>query len=76
MEEYFRQGSCLGPPYRPAITKNRPQLFEVVGVAEDVPNDLLMNKEHPAVYFPLQPADFLGSPSLQGVTLMVRWLRH
>jgi predicted permease len=57
--------------YRPAVSKNGPQLFEVVGVAEDVPNNLLMNKKHPAVYFPLHPADF-STPSLQGVTLMVR----
>jgi predicted permease len=57
--------------YRPAVSNNAPQRFEVVGVATDVPNDLLINKKHPAIYFPLRPADF-AMPSLQGVTLMVR----
>jgi putative ABC transport system permease protein len=57
--------------YRSATSKSGPQLFDVVGVAKDVANDLLMNKKHPAIYFPLHPADF-ATPSLQGVTLMVR----
>ncbi|MGP8245807.1 MAG: ABC transporter permease [Bryobacteraceae bacterium] len=45
--------------------------FEVVGVARDVSEDLVASKKHPAVYFPLHPADY-AQPSLRGVTLMVR----
>ena len=47
------------------------RVFEVVGVAKDVTEDLVVNKKHPAVYFPLHPADY-AQPSLRGVTLMVR----
>ena len=57
--------------YRPAVSKTGPQTFEVVGVAGDVANNLLMNKKHPAIYFSLHPSDF-STPSLQGMTLMVR----
>jgi predicted permease len=45
--------------------------FEVVGVARDVSEDMVASKKHPAVYFPLHPADY-AQPSLRGVTLMVR----
>ena len=48
-----------------------PQTYEVVGVARDVTEDLVASKKHPAVYFPLRPADY-AQPSLRGVTLMVR----
>jgi putative ABC transport system permease protein len=57
--------------YRSAVSKNGPHTFEVVGVAGDVANNLLMNKKRPAIYFPFHPSDF-ATPSLQGMTLMVR----
>lgn len=57
--------------YRPAVPKGSPRTYEVVGVAGDVANDLLVNKKHPAVYFPLHNAD-VSTPSLQGITLLVR----
>lgn len=57
--------------YRPAVLKGSPRTYEVVGVAGDVANDLLINKKRPAVYFPLRNAD-VSSPSLQGITLIVR----
>jgi len=57
--------------YRAAVSPNGPQTFEVVGVAGDVANNLLMNKKQPAIYFPFHPSDF-ATPSLQGMTLMVR----
>src|ERR1041385_9347200 len=57
--------------YRAAVSKNGPRTFEVVGVAGDVANNLLMNKKQPAIYFPFHPSDF-ATPSLQGMTLMVR----
>lgn len=57
--------------YRPAVPKGSPRNYEVVGVAGDVANDLVINKRRPAVYFPLRSAD-VSSPSLQGVTLLVR----
>ena len=43
----------------------------MVGVAEDVSEDFIANKKHPAIYFPLHPADY-AQPSVRGVTLMVR----
>lgn len=57
--------------YRPAVPKGSPQTYEVIGVAGDVTNDLVINKKRPAVYFPLRSAD-VSSPSLQGITLIVR----
>ncbi len=57
--------------YRSVVSQNESQSFEVVGVAGDVANNLLMNKKRPAIYFPLHPSDF-SAPSLQGITLMVR----
>jgi predicted permease len=53
-----------------ALGKGR-QVFEVVGVAGDLAEDLVASKKHPAIYFPLHPADY-AQPSLRGVTLMVR----
>jgi ABC-type antimicrobial peptide transport system permease subunit len=44
-----------------------------VGVAKDVSEDFIASKKHPAIYFPLQQADY-AQPSLRGVTLMVRGL--
>lgn len=57
--------------FRPAKPGNGRQEFEVVGVAGDVAEDLIASKKHPAIYFPLRPADY-GQPSPRGVTLMVR----
>jgi ABC-type antimicrobial peptide transport system permease subunit len=57
--------------YRPAVPKNGLKVLQVVGVAGDVPNDLLANKKHPAIYFSLRAADF-ATPSLQGLILLVR----
>lgn len=57
--------------YRPAVPKGLPRTYEVVGVAGDVANNLIINKKHPAVYFPLRDAD-VSSPALQGITLLVR----
>ncbi len=45
--------------------------MQVVGVAKDVTEDLVVNKKHPAIYFPLRAADY-AQPSLRGVTLMLR----
>ncbi len=57
--------------FRPGAVGKGRRIFEVVGVARDVANDLVAQKEHPAIYFPLRPADY-EQPSLRGVTLMVR----
>jgi len=57
--------------YRPAVPKGSPRTYEVIGVAGDVANDLVINKKRPAVYFPLRNAD-VATPSLQGMTLLVR----
>ena len=57
--------------YRPAVPKGSPRTYQVIGVAGDVANDLVINKKHPAIYFPLRNAD-VSSPSLQGITLLVR----
>jgi predicted permease len=57
--------------YRSAVPKGLPRTYEVVGVAGDVANDLVINKKRPAVYFPLRNAD-VSTPSLQGITLLVR----
>ncbi|MGO8736149.1 MAG: ABC transporter permease [Terriglobia bacterium] len=57
--------------FRPGVLGKGRQVFEVVGVAKDVAEDLVASKKHPAIYFPLRPADY-AQPSLSGVTLMVR----
>ena len=57
--------------YRPATSENDQQFFQVIGVAADVTNDLVANKKHPAIYFPLRPRDF-ATPSLEGMTLILR----
>jgi len=56
---------------RPNALEKHRRVFQVVGVAGDVANDLIAAKKHPAIYFPLGPADY-AQPSLLGVTLMVR----
>ena len=40
-------------------------------MAGDVANDLVISQKRPAVYFPLRNTD-ISSPSLQGITLLVR----
>jgi predicted permease len=57
--------------YRAAVLSREPRTYVVVGVAGDVSEDVVASKKHPAVYFPLRPAD-LAQPSLRGVTLMLR----
>lgn len=57
--------------HRPQVTGSGRQVFEVVGVARDVSEDLVAGKLHPAIYFPLRTADY-ARPSIRGVTLMVR----
>lgn len=57
--------------FRPGVLDKGRQVFEVVGVVGNVANDLVAEKEHPAIYFPLRPADY-AQPSLLGVTLIVR----
>jgi ABC-type antimicrobial peptide transport system permease subunit len=46
-------------------------MFEVIGVAGDVTEDLAMKKPKPTVYFPLGSNDY-ARPSLRGVTLILR----
>jgi macrolide transport system ATP-binding/permease protein len=58
---------------RPGALGHERQIFEVVGVAKDISEDFVASKKHPAIYFPLQRADY-AQPSLRGVTLMVRGL--
>ncbi len=57
--------------FRPAFLGKEKQVFEVVGVAADMSEDLIASKKHPAIYFPLHAANY-AQPSLRGVTLMVR----
>ncbi len=57
--------------YSSAALENGPQLFEVIGVAGDVTEDLAMKGPKSTVYFPLREADY-GRPSLRGLTLIVR----
>jgi macrolide transport system ATP-binding/permease protein len=68
-------GSIWGWPgtidYRATVGGHGRPIYEVVGVAKDVTEDIVVNKKHPAIYFPLRPADY-AQPSLRGVTLMLR----
>ena len=57
--------------YRVGASAGRRKLFEVVGVAGDVAEGLVAQRPSPAVYFPLQAADY-ARPAAQGMTLMVR----
>ena len=57
--------------YRVGAAAARRRLFEVVGVAGDVAEGLVVQKPTPAMYFPLQSPDF-ARPAAQGLTLMVR----
>ena len=57
--------------HRRLVAGNGRKVFEVVGVAGDVREDLAAKKPHPTIYFPLRPSDY-ARPSLRGMTLMVR----
>jgi predicted permease len=56
---------------RTALAGKGRRVYQVVGVAGDVANDLIVQNEHPAIYFPLRSADY-AQPSVEGVTLVVR----
>ena len=56
--------------YRPTVQGS--QTAEVVGVAANVSEGLVVGKPRPAIYFPLGPSELQSSRSLQGITLMVR----
>jgi predicted permease len=55
--------------YRPSV--RAVQTAEVIGVAANVSEGLVVGKPKPAIYFPLRPSTF-SHPSLEGITLMVR----
>ena len=57
--------------YRAGMLSPARQLYEIVGVVNDVTEDIVINKPHPAIYFPLRAADY-AQPSLRGVTLLLR----
>jgi predicted permease len=57
--------------YNRGPLESGPQMFEVIGVAGDVTEDLAMKKPKPTVYFPLGRNDY-ARPSLRGVTLILR----
>jgi predicted permease len=57
--------------YRLSAHVRQPRLFEVVGVASNIPEGILQGKPKPAVYFPLRPSE-LGQPSQLGITVLVR----
>jgi predicted permease len=57
--------------HRSNVLATESRVFEVIGVAGDVSEDLVASKKHPAIYFPLRLADY-AQPSLRGMTLMVR----
>jgi hypothetical protein len=56
---------------RPGVLVKESRVFDVIGVVDDVSEDLVASKKHPAIYFPLREADY-AQPSLRGMTLMVR----
>jgi predicted permease len=57
--------------YRVGAGGRRHRVFQVVGVAGDVAEGLVVQKPSPVVYFPLRTADY-AMPAAQGLTLMVR----
>jgi hypothetical protein len=57
--------------YRASVLSKESRVFEVIGVAGNVSEDLVASKKHPAIYFPLR-AGADAQPSLRGMTLMVR----
>ena len=56
---------------RSNVLAKESRIFEVIGVAGDVSEDLVASKKHAAIYFPLRQSDY-AQPSLRGMTLMVR----
>jgi predicted permease len=57
--------------FRAGVIGNQQRVFQVVGVAKDVTEDIIANRKRPVVYFPLHQPDY-AQPSLRGVTLMIR----
>jgi predicted permease len=57
--------------FRPRMSVRGTKIFEVIGIAHDVAEDLIANRPHPAIYFPVRPSDF-AQPAQQGITLIVR----
>jgi len=57
--------------YRAEVTTESRNTYEVIGVAGDVAEGLIVRKPHPAIYFPLRPATY-DRPSLEGVTIILR----
>src|SRR5262249_34276191 len=57
--------------YRDSLSPKQPRILEVVGVADNVAEGLIQQKPAPAIYLPLQQADYLRPP-VQGITLLVR----
>ncbi|MGD1097331.1 MAG: ABC transporter permease [Bryobacteraceae bacterium] len=57
--------------HRPTVPGSSFQTFEVIGVAADVAEGMVVGRPQPVVYFPLRPFSY-SHPSLQGVTLMLR----
>src|SRR5215813_9524368 len=57
--------------YRESSSPRQPKALEVVGVADNVAEGLIQQKPVPAIYLPLQQADYLRPP-VQGITLLVR----
>ncbi|MBI1787165.1 MAG: FtsX-like permease family protein [Acidobacteria bacterium] len=51
--------------YRPSVLGSGRRVFEVVGVARDVAEGLVVQKARPVIYFPLRPADY-AQPSIGG----------
>src|ERR1700733_12790640 len=74
----IRNGEIVAPKifpgsfdYRQAVAGDSVHSVEVVGVAADVAEGLIVGKPRPAIYFPLRTSGY-SHPSLQGITLMVR----
>lgn len=69
----------IGPPkilpgsfdHRPTVARGGLTRFQVVGVAADVAEGLVVGKPRPALYFPLRRSSY-AQPSLQGITIIVR----
>jgi predicted permease len=57
--------------YRQSIAESRGRLFQVVGVVGDVNEDLIAQKRHAVIYFPLRQAEYAAPPA-QGITLVIR----
>ncbi len=69
-----RSAVLTTPKILPGSFDYRPtplQTVEVIGVAANVSEGLVIGKPRPAMYFPLRPSTY-SHPSLQGITLMMR----